>query len=100
MIATLIASFWPYILAGGGVVVALVAAWGTKKTTQTAKAQVSAAQSDAKAQVSTEQVAEAQANTTAAQAGAAANQTATAVQNDVAAQSPVEVKNELDAWTK
>lgn len=100
MIATLIGVIWPYLLAAGGVIVGAVVAWGGVKTAQTAKAKAAAAKSDAVAQVRTEQVVEAQANTTAAQAGAVATQARTDVDNTVAAKPAAEVKNELDAWTK
>lgn len=100
MIATIIGAIWPYLLAGAGLLAGVVATMFARKTTQAAKAQVTAAKSDAVAQVRTEQVAEAQANTTAAQSGAAATQTRTAVDNTVAAQPASEVKDELQNWTK
>jgi hypothetical protein len=100
MIATIIGAIWPYLLAGAGLLAGVVATMFARKTTQTAKAQVSAAQAGATAEVRTEQVAEAQANSTAAQAGATAVQARTDTDTTVAAKPAGEVKNELDAWTK
>lgn len=100
MIATLIGAIWPYLLTGAGLLAGVVATMFAHKTTQAAKAQVSAAKSDAVAQVRTEQVVEAQANATAAQAGAAATQARTDVDNTVAAKPASEVKDELQNWTK
>jgi hypothetical protein len=97
---TLLAPFLPYILAALGVIGGFIGvAWGNK-TAKTAQAQVSAAQSDAVAQVSTERTAEAQANQAAAQTGAAAAAARTAVDNAVAAKPADEVRNELQNWTR
>lgn len=100
MIAALIGSAWPFLVAGGGALIAIVATIFARKSVQTSRAQVAAAQSDAKAQVTTEQVAESQANATAAQAGGAAVKTRIDVENAVAAKPAGEVKNELDSWTR
>jgi xanthosine utilization system XapX-like protein len=97
---TLIAPFLPYIVGLCGVLLGLFGvAWG-HKTTQTAKAQVSAAQAGAVAQVQTEQSAEAQANQAAAQTGAAAVAARAEIDNAVAAKPADEVRNELENWTR
>lgn len=96
----LLAPFLPYILAGLGVIAGLLGiAWG-HKTTQTAKAQADAAKADAVAQVRTEQVAEAQANTDAQKAGSTATATRTGIDNTIASQPADEVRNELQDWTR
>jgi len=96
MTISLILHALPWLLGAAGVVFGLF----RHQQAKTATAQADEAKAAATAQVRTQQVAEAQANTNAAQAGAAANQTAVETHNDVAAQTPAEVKNALDAWTK
>lgn len=96
----LLTPFLPYILAALGLVGgAFGIAWGRKSTT-TAKAQTAAAQSDAVAQVRTEQTAEAQANAAAAQTGAAAVAARTEIDNTVTAKPADEVRNDLQNWTR
>lgn len=96
----LITPFLPYLLGALGLIGGLLGvAWG-HKSTQTAKAQVSAAQSDAMAQVKTEQTAEAQANADAQKAGSDAATARTAIDNAVAAKPTDEVRNELQNWTR
>lgn len=97
---TILATVWPYILAGLGVLAGLLGvAWG-RKTTQTAQAQATAAKAQAAQQVAVQQIAEAEANQTAAQAGAVAAQSRNDIDNAVAAKSADEVRNELQNWTK
>lgn len=97
---TLLAPLLPYLLGALGLIGgAFGIVWG-RKSSQTAKAQVSAAQAGATAEVQTEQTAEAQANAAAAQTGAAAVAARTDADNAVAAKPADEVRNELENWTR
>lgn len=97
---TIIAAVWPYILGGLGILAGLLGvAWG-RKTTQTADAQAAAAKAQAGQQVAVQQVAEAQANEDAQKAGSTAVDQRAAIDIEVAAAKPSEVRDELQSWTK
>jgi sRNA-binding protein len=86
----------PWLLGLAGIVFGLF----RHQQAKTATAQADEAKAAATAQIRTAQVSEAQANTKAAQSGAAAQAARIAADNAAAAQSPQEVKNALDPWTR
>lgn len=86
----------------GGVTTLGAALWAVfeRKGAQTVKAQAAQSVADAQKQVAQVQTSEAQANADAQKAGSDAAAARTQIDNDTAAESPTEVRNELQNWTR
>ncbi|MEQ0776190.1 hypothetical protein ABLT15_28185 [Paraburkholderia tropica] len=103
-ILTLLASSgilkWLGIAAAGAI--ALLGAWlhGKSSGAKQAAQESAVAVADAQKQVAQVQASEAQANEAAQKAGSDAAAARTQIENEVAAQPPSEVRNELQNWTR
>lgn len=88
------------ILGGLGTLGAAVWAMFERKGAQTVKAQAAESVAQAQQQVAQVQTSEAQANEDAQKAGSDATAARAQIDNDTAAESPKEVRDELQNWTR